>query len=81
MSLKFLKCDRCNEVFDEGEAGFIEDHMGVTDPYPVYVRFQACPECESTDLEDFARCDTDDCENEAVTGHDYCAECVEKLHE
>lgn len=79
MSRDFFKCDNCEHVFADGDGSTVRDHMGVTDPFPVYVSFHACPECGSIDLNDFVPCETDDCENEAVSGSDYCAECQAKI--
>lgn len=73
--MSFYRCQGCSHVFAEGDAATVKDHMGVTDPFPVYVSFHACPECGCIDLDDFTPCDTDDCEHEALAGHDYCATC------
>lgn len=73
--MNFFRCDDCGHVFADGEGATVKDDMGVTDPFPVYKMFIACPECLCEDLDDFDPCDTDDCENEAMQGFDYCAEC------
>jgi hypothetical protein len=73
--MNFYKCQGCLHVFADGDAVTVRDHLGVTDPFPVYVSFAACPECRCMDLDDFSPCDTDDCEREALSGGDYCAEC------
>lgn len=43
-----LKCEN-GHVFDEEDAETYQDHMGVTDPYPVYVTFLKCPVCGNTE--------------------------------
>lgn len=73
--MNFFRCQSCEHVFADGDGATVKDHMGVTDPFPVYVSFHACPECGCIDLDDFVPCDTDDCEHEALAGHDYCATC------
>lgn len=72
--MNFFKCQYCDHVFADGDGKTVRDHMGVTDPFPVYQEFIGCPECGCTDLEDFVPCDTDDCEAEALPGGDYCAQ-------
>ena len=73
--MKSFKCANCPCVFREDEAKIVEDDMGVTDPYPIYKRFLACPSCSSEDLFEFEYCDVCD-EAEAVKGYDgMCVAC------
>lgn len=75
MSLNFYKCQSCGHTFPDGDGKRVKDHLGVTDPYPVYVTYIGCPECECEDLDDWSPCEGCD-ENEALEGEDYCAECI-----
>ena len=75
----FWKCQDCAHVFADGEGSTVRDHLGVTDPFPVYVNFTACPECACMDLDKFVPCATDDCDREALKGSDYCLECDTKI--
>jgi hypothetical protein len=50
------RCCQCHRAFEADDAARRYDDNGVTDPYPIYQVYLACPHCGCDELEDFTPC-------------------------
>lgn len=79
--ISYLKCEKCNEVFSEEQAGErieieYDDARGQRSGTFVHVRLCPIAKCSSDQLqEDYAKCEND-CSNEALLGCEICAGCL-----
>ena len=51
--MRKLKCCDCGEVFTEEDADVVSENVGEFWGAPAYMDYNACPNCRSTDLEDY----------------------------
>lgn len=73
----YLKCE-CGEVFsrlDASERIDIEYNDAWGHKNGTFVFVTICPACSSDQVDDYAKCDTDKCMEEALMGVDECYRC------
>ncbi len=51
--MRKLKCYDCGEIFDEEDADAVREKVGEFWGAPAYKNYNACPQCRSTDLEEY----------------------------
>jgi hypothetical protein len=57
MKEKFLKCDRCKEVFAFSEAETERECVGEVFGFPAYEEYISCPKCGHIDLYEVEKCE------------------------
>lgn len=51
--MRKLKCLDCEEVFTEEDAYVVSEKVGEFWGAPAYMQYNACPNCHSTDVEEY----------------------------
>ena len=51
--MRKLQCLDCEEIFDEEDAEVVSEKVGEFWGAPAYMRYNACPNCLSTELEEY----------------------------
>lgn len=72
--ISYLKCEKCNEVFSEAQAG---ERTDLDYEAGMFSMVALCPieRCGSDQLRDYAKCETEDCLEEALMGVEECIGC------
>lgn len=76
--MDFLKCNDCGEIFEQIDAGEkveIEENEAWGQISGTFVFISTCCACGSEEVEDYTKCETDDCWSECILGVDECASC------
>ena len=73
-------CGRCGHAFDPNEAVIVGDVVDVIDGVPYREYRDACPECGSVDIAEYARCLSchDHYEPDELYGGVICGRCLDQ---
>lgn len=55
-----VKCDNCGKIFDSDEIKVISEYMGEFWGMPAYEDFEACPYCDSYEIDNVKENEEDD---------------------
>lgn len=55
-----VKCDNCGKTFDSDEIKIISEYMGEFWGMPAYEDFEACPYCDSYEIDNVKENEEDD---------------------
>ena len=51
--MRKLQCCDCGEIFNEDDAETVSENVGEFWGAPAYMRYNACPRCYSTEVEEY----------------------------
>lgn len=85
MGQKYI-CAKCDEVFDEDEAGVIYETIGEGVMRGQYPAEACCPNCGSTEFDEARECGEcgeyyAECDMIYLDNWQYCYECAKRIHE